>query len=265
LNVRYHELTEAPLADYQLSGDFSTPSNLKDADRKLVQHPVHIKKMEKFFSKCPFNFRIVICNDSNHELDGQSGGVLTKQSSGFMEKEIGLNQDQINKIFDNAGGAITCIFTVNDSDDPLTPWITAHRIGHMYDDVNHDALTKALRYRLMQVGDLFVPERSGERRPAPVVLARALLTSKAARTGTKLQSEQEAAVELFAEYVLRGHITLNPIPDSVVVNDYSGMDFDKKTMTRQRPHNDIHKQLEKEIGEIMQKALQDMVGKVYLY
>jgi hypothetical protein len=27
----------------------------------------------------------------------------------------------------------------------------------------------------------------------------------------------------------------------------------------------LHKQLEKEIGDIMQKALQHMVGKVYLY
>lgn len=251
-----NKLKEAPLADYQLVGDFSKPSRLKDADRKLVQHPVHIKKLENFFSKCETDFKIIICNEAKTNFDGGAFGELKFNQKDWAVETVGLTPDQFDNIFDYADGAITCIFTVNDSDHPLTPWITAHRIGHMFDDANSEFITEHVTKKVSEAAKRYMKPPGTFFALSASEILKVILTSKAAREG-KLGSSQEAAVELFAEYILRGKITLNPLPKEINVQNYIF------TLGQSSEEFDIY--LARSIERIMDEVLNQMIGKVYLY
>jgi hypothetical protein len=223
--MRFKEfLREAPLADFRTTSstgsDFDTQRDhdgaFKAHDRKLVKHPVHQAKLVKFFSKTPYDFKILVANtDSKRNLGGNAEGEVKKSDYRKLIDEYGIPAATANRVFMDNEKAITIIFTGNDSEDPMTPWIMAHRIAHSYDDSHNgdikDAVSKILREYVIKCYG--IPNGAYE----PVLtLARKLMTSKAARSGAKLPSETEAAMELFAEYVLRDKITMNPFPEQLV-------------------------------------------------
>jgi hypothetical protein len=269
--MRYKDLLikEAPLADYDTvtspGSNFGDQQDHDDAfperDRKLLKHPVHNAKLVKFFSKTPYDFNIIMYNGKqNITVGGEATGEVTDRNK-FIE--LGFDSSIADKVFNN-GNAITVVLTKNDSNDPMTPWIIAHRIGHAYDDHHKGQISKAvnkiLRYT---IATNYGISESGSQ---PVLaFLRKIMTSKAARTKSKLQSRDEAAMELFAEYILRDYITLNELPESLPV--YRNAYAEPTEITLQDPSaaKVVVQKLEEQIGNIMNTALKDMVGKVFVY
>lgn len=274
--MRFKEflLKEAPLGDYKTStstgSSFDEPQKhtgaFPERDRKLLKHPVHKEKLVKFLSKTPYHFNIIMHNGRQSvSLDGEATGEVKAKDREKLIDEFGISPMTAQKMFADKK-AITVLFTGNDSDDPMTPWIIAHRLGHAYDDHHKGKVSVAVEKLIRKVvtDNYGIPNGAYE----PILgFARKIMTSKAARTGAKLASKNEAAMDLFAEYILRDKITLNEVPESMMVSTGAHKSPVEVTLKDPSEHkaNRLTRHLEDELGEIMNAALEDMVGKVYVY
>jgi hypothetical protein len=222
------KLAEAPLADYQTMGDFnkSYAYGLTDVDKKLAQHPVQLKKLHDFFNKCPVEFRIFVVNGEHFPQQYyRENGVNPENLKG-----MGFADDQISKIFANNSQSITAVIVSTDN-DPYTPWLTAHRLVHAYDDDSRydGPITQAVKDKLatygLELDDLMT-----------------MMTTKSFRTG-KIIDGVEAVREMLPEYVLRGTVVIQ-----------SGGKVDEK----------VAADLSNTFTKIMADVLKNMIGNVYL-
>jgi hypothetical protein len=222
------KLSEAPLADYQTMGDFnkSYAYGLTDVDKKLAQHPVQLKKLHDFFNKCPVDFRIFVVNGEHI-----SSQYYREQGVNPDDlKEMGFADDQITKIFASTTQSITAVIISTDN-DPYTPWLTAHRLVHAYDDDSRydGPITQSVKVKLAEYGleldDLMT-----------------MMTTKSFRTG-KIIDGVEAVREMLPEYILRGKIV---IQSGGKVDENGAADLSNTFTT------------------IMANVLKNMIGKAYL-
>ena len=122
------ELTEAPLRDYEPLGDFSRTGGFRHAaDRALVTNPVAIGKVQHFFNRTPYDFRIFPVQFTGGGRWLETGAVTPER---LVEIVGTANAQRI--LAGHGPDVITVVFTNNTGDRrlPLTPWIMAHRIGH---------------------------------------------------------------------------------------------------------------------------------------
>jgi hypothetical protein len=222
------KLSEAPLADYQTMGDFnkSYAYGLTDVDKKLAQHPVQLKKLNDFFNKCPVEFRIFVVNGEHFPQQYYRENGVTP----IDLKNIGFADDQISRIFADHSNSITAVIVSTDN-DPYTPWLTAHRLVHAYDDDSRadGPITKAVSDKLatysLELDDLMT-----------------MMTTKSFRTG-KIIDGVEAVREMLPEYIVRGKVVIQPAGK-----------VDEKGAT----------DLSNTFTKIMSDVLKNMIGKVYL-
>lgn len=104
----------------------------KASDRKLVKHPVHIKKLEHMFARTKHNFGIFVVDDNPMRL-ALTGQILNDKRNSVSKY---LDSEQVEEIF-NTDNRITLIVAENspfETDEPMTPWMYAHKLWHFIDE-----------------------------------------------------------------------------------------------------------------------------------
>jgi hypothetical protein len=303
--MRAHEfITEAPLQSYDLIGDFSPTTkdkNFKPVDRKLVSHPAHIQKVGNFFQESPFNWRFYMVNRG-------TGGIKLKRETGETSTEeikALFKGEEVSKILDGHRGAITVLFLGNFGDRRvmMTPWTMAHRVGHTmaasaiktrrthgsnqtheWDTAEHilfDWANTTIRHVYGvspdQMSNYYQMSYEADSYFRPYVpLYRALFqsigTAKSSREGL-LPRPYEFMYEMFAGYILRGTIKLNPLPLALPWSPNNKLAWGKHSRIARNKYTGNAEQLGLErnvemFTERMEKAfaavLRASVGKIYL-
>lgn len=233
MGMRYREINEAPLSDFNVMGSADEPGSFRADDLRAMSNPKWQEKLHNTFSRTPYEINIYALNapNSRHRysyenrgqkfIDGFPVGLehrreyIGEYSPANFERKFGF----LPKNYENA---ITALFTFNDGSErlPFTQWIIAHRLLHALGErsgersnTSHvsfvfDYINEALR----DVGTLLNhidPERDDLHQ---VLQAEDTLSvigrTKAMRT-KNLSGLGESMPEWGAEYLVNGAIRLN--------------------------------------------------------
>ena len=245
-------LNEEPLQSYTPMGDFNKQGPFKGPDKKLVPNPINQLKTQRFLEKTPYDFRLFFSNIPGTDKYSASGTVDANE----LKK---IFSDQAEQIINGSDNAITVVFVGNRSDEqnPLTPWLMAHRFGHAIQadigkknrkiergnfDGNisrsgstHEWLTGEFFFfthinrilekyysktgKVDQYGaEVFGSQMIDELTPEYNALFNAIGTQRSSRQN-KITRPYEFFYEIFAQYLGTGKVTLNPLPTNLGYGD----------------------------------------------
>lgn len=231
------QIDEAPIQDFTTVGDFSKASSFrKRSDRELLTNPRTVQRMKDMFSKTPHPFYFYFVNTPEANRFTEVGKVSREwldQNMPLAAKEIPDHPDGITIIFTNNKGA---------QGVPMTPWITAHRIGHVMSRPNMQlgggrqmqGYDKMVREVLMWTAEILeqgygVPERNvraidsysgSSDRPTQLLLKnfwQEIGNFRSARN-KKFRDYFEMWNELVAQYLITGEITFRELPKAFKAN-----------------------------------------------
>jgi hypothetical protein len=273
-------LDEMPMASITKHGDWDKNSSFKDQDRKLLNNPKAITKIQAMW-KYPeeVDYNVMLVNNKEANLHTEVGDIgdknaATKWLQDNMPKTAeeliaNLRADQVNIIFTNNKGTERV---------PMTGWIMAHRFGHAvfrtaygkqsyYYQESATILSRYLGELAQQYGIPLNGIGYGSRTQNALFstttrnLMSAICTFKSARDGN-LRNTMEALHELFAQYIMLGEVRFNDIPRSVKVgrSNYGyrgGDDYDSD-------NHMIQSDLPMELDATLATAIHHAVGHVYV-
>lgn len=272
-------LKEAPIQDLDHVGDFSKNSSFRhERDRRIITHPASIANIKKKFGKVRQNINILFVNTPKGNRYTEHGMV----DKHWIGKNLGDEVlEKINKM--QTDNAITIIFTNNKGDQriPMTPWIMAHRMMHVFARGNPEKYQAAADEITRFTSDYVFPAYLGYDRAAPSTykqysggygrqshrskqllfkhLFHKIGTFKSARD-KKLRDWFEVINELGAQYIITGDVTFNEAPRCIGArNEYCTSD---KLMVDQA--NDGIESMAHYFGMKMDKMLDDCVGDIFL-
>ena len=263
-------ITEAPISDINMIGDFSKSSSFKRADdRKLLSNPkaiTKIKSMWKFPEEVDYNIILI-----NHPDGGKAfeEGEVSKEWIAARFPRIGgdvlsmLKPDEVNIIYTNNRAS---------QHVPLTGWVMAHRFGHALMRFSKSYYFKEARQTFQRyILDLI--ECYGVNN-APYEndfqfdwatefkkLLEAICTFRSAREG-KIRNAAEVVHEMLAQLIVTGDIKMNDIPQS--------FKYGHTTWSFREP--DYYDQMNRTIGQdlpyemkqYLETAIHQAVGKIYV-
>ena len=274
-------LQEAPIQDLDHVGDFSKGSSFRhERDRRIITHPASIANIKKKFGNVRQNINILFVNTPQGNRHTELGEV----SIPWITDELGPKV--VSKIESmRTENAITIIFTNNKGAQriPMTPWIMAHRMMHVFARGNPRKYQEAADEITRFTSDYVFPAYLGYDRTAPSTYNQYLTggyqrsashrdkqllfkhlfykvgTFKSARD-KKLRDWFEVINELGAQYIITGAVKFNEAPRCIGArNEYCASD---KLMLDQA--NDGLESMAHYFGMKMDKLLDDCIGKIYL-
>lgn len=216
---------EMPIANIKHVGNWNRGSSFRHpVDRALLTSPRGLEKINRQWQRTPYVFDMYLVNDPR--VNKQEFIEVGEVSEDFVREKMKLTPEEFPG---RTPGVITIIFTNNRGNRRYmaSGWILAHRFGHALwasqgqmgkewlEYTRH--LRTVFRDMLSSVYDVNIGEKdyvSGD----DVILrlaAHQVGTMKSAREAS-LNNWYEFAYELFAQYLLTGKITLNPLPDTLV-------------------------------------------------
>lgn len=266
-------IKEMPLGKYQTFGDFNQSHSFQDPkDRQMVTSEKNIKKVYDFFKKVNVDIDLYFVNtpeSANFFADDMSYGNLNKYGElplkNFTYEEMfGITEEQFN--FNKNAISIIFISNYGDKKITLTPWIIAHRISHVLDGDHDDYTTFILiekskiyekfkqmilelvyEYKTMTANQYVLPK---------IDIVNKIFTFHSAKTG-KLNSYTESLNELFAQYILKGHIEILPIPEYI---ESLGVKYQNRNVIK---CNAMLQTFKQEFETSTNKILKEAVGKIY--
>lgn len=212
---------EMSIVGYKTIGDFSKAHSFRSkVDRNLVTHPKAIEKIKNQWQKTPYPFDIFLVNTQKAKKFVEIGEVdreFIYDSLGLTQEDIQINSDHITIIFTNNSGAERV---------PLTGWVMAHRFGHAISASRQSSLGDDWRAFTKHLEEIMSSILSNVYDINPYILgknffsiakffAQDIGTMKSARD-KKIRNFFEFGYELFAQYLITGKVTLNPLPQSIV-------------------------------------------------
>ena len=279
-HMRFRELIEAPLADYEPLGDFSQPGPFRGPDKKLVPHAVNKAKTVKFFEKTPYDFRLFFSNISGTGRYSEYGPMSPEMIKSVFPSDS-------DDILQGHEDAITVVFVGNKGDAKrmLTPWVMAHRFGHaiqagrrrsgsgeawkeaeahFFNSIN-EILTDFYSIPVQKAGFL----ASGSSPQAYNALFNAIGTQRSSREG-EIRRPYEFLYEIFAQYLGSGRIKFNALPLQI---NYGRQAWGRATQSllirnkelqsekiRQQTTDTLSRDMEIMFGDVLSES----VGKIYI-
>lgn len=218
--MKIRDVTETPLVDIEPVGDFDKPGGFRSQyDKRIVTNPIVHQRAKQFFSRSPHDFRIYPINVPGGSKHLETGEVSMEWLEQNLPKAAAVLNDKPLK-----EGEIVIFFTNNTGTDkvPLTPWMMAHRIGHVLRVKRTDAW-KVLETELttwIQETMLYVYRRAIQSfdiysSPEAGALFSAIGTMRSARTTKRYKRPYEFVYELFAQYINSGEIKFNELPEEL--------------------------------------------------
>jgi hypothetical protein len=222
--MRYTEITEAPIEDFNLVGDWNKSSSFRhEQDRKLLTNPKAQAKIIHKWAKTvvPFSLNFVNFPGAGKFLEeGEVTYEWLQQNMPKVLPQLTLRDDAVNVIFTNNSG---------DERVPMTAWIIAHRFGHALQRMGksqpfrdfRDVLSRGIDAILYRAYNLPSPRSYVSRDPNVQNYDSALLgfmtaigTFKSARDDN-IRNDFEFYLEVLAQYMLTGTVKFNPAPRTV--------------------------------------------------
>ena len=231
----FEDDADEAIGTYQTIGDFDKPTIgfKKAADRRIITNPKLIQKTKDKFARTdhPFNFYFVnLPGVGKHSELGMVGRDWLDEKIPKVSKQIPTDNMHVNVIFVGNTAAEW---------KPMTPWIMAHRIGHVFQRAaNVDKLYswKEAERTLMRVTNYIFENGYGKKGLSPQrrlagydqqeyekvrfdqrtfkFYWQNVATFRSAREG-KIRDWFEVLHELFAQYLTTGKIIFNPLPKSL--------------------------------------------------
>lgn len=286
-------ITEVPVSDYELIGDFSKPGAFRDPEHRLVQHPVHIQKVKNFFQSVPADFRFFMVNAPSAQKIYRSAGLTREWGEVTPEQVRAAFPEQADRILAGSEESITVIFLGNYGDRKviMTPWIMAHRVGHaiqasnrvggLYGKTVQDPTSdwgRAESYFFGAIHKILqevygIPIRDNRMdytyRQQYNALFNSIGIQRSSREG-QIRRPYEFFYELWTQYLKTGELKFNPLPEAVPYLQKSwGRPRNYLVMTRKYrddPHaaQELLNRLAVELRDYFNSVLYDSMGKIYL-
>lgn len=227
-NPHYGEkrLAEAPITDISFHGS-SEPASLRADDIGIVNSSKGRAKIVQTLRKAPIPIKLVFINHS-HEYSAPDDGIdITgvgdprRMFSGEVPASGEMTPAAIKRAFDvdipADPKAFTAVFGFNEGDErrPLTPWMIAHRLGHLINErgrsVAGGVFTRSLRelnrrWRELDYDDKGLIDIQN--------ILHEIGTFKSARDSS-VRGLGEFVLECFAQFLITGRITFRKIGDTV--------------------------------------------------
>lgn len=276
--IRLKNLIDENVIDtLQTIGDFSKGSSFTNkSDRALVTHPVAVQKIKDFFKNTKENFDLYFVNTKYARRYVELGEV--KES--FIFDDLKITPDQLKNGEINHDN-ITVFFTNNKGDEraPFTPWIMAHRLGHVirrvytWEKELNPWIDKHLinilnSYGVWQVK--YIPSSGGGNYAsfrryelAKRHLCETLGTFKSARN-KNLRNYGEFNYELFAQYLKDGKITLNNLPDVLLIGHAAFGRKDLRRLKNKKHADESLTELRENYEYHAESVLSECVGKIFV-
>jgi len=236
--MRYSELLEAPIDNYELVGNWGDQEKANSfhdpKDRRAVQSPKLQAHARKMFGNTDHVLNFFFIN---------APGMRKFSEHGFMEKtDVAKNFPLVVERIEEKGidtsESINVIFVSNSGANkvPMTPWIMAHRIGHAIQaDIRgfirrtgawHDYEIELYDYIKRILSDYYNYDLDRTKFVSDKSLAKfyeAIGTMKSAVNNNLGGRPYEFVYELFAQYITTGDIKFRTMPMSFGIrgNKYS--------------------------------------------
>lgn len=260
------ELTEAPISDFSLMGDWDQRQSFHSAqDRKLLQNPKAVEKIKAMWNKTDYDFNLMFLN-AKEAKDHQEIGFVDRE---WLEKNLSQYLEEI-KVDPNA---INVLHTNNATDArvPMTGWVIAHRLFHA---ASRDTVTgKKKDFHFNEVSTEFrrtiarilhdgygLPEVGVNTYTESVRLSlfKSIGTMRSSRDGTLLRSS-EFLLEVMAQYILTGRIKFNPLPAEI---PYGKAVFGRrqKLILNKGVDGEIANNALEDLAEVMEHNVSNILG-----
>lgn len=224
--MKINQIVETPLADYEPIGDFEKPGSFTTTkyDAKLATNDINVAKAKKFFANTEYELRLYPVNKPGLRKYSEHGEI----SPAELVKIIPEAERIINS--PDAEDTITVFYVSNTGTGkvPFTPWIMAHRLGHVirggmgkreymweeYEKMWWNTLsqicTDAYDYSIPP-NSFMREQKSGQ---VACAISNTLGTMRSARKGL-INRPYEFLYEMFAQYLNAGELKFNPIPQQL--------------------------------------------------
>ncbi len=225
-------LNETPIEDFNLIGDWSKGASFhKEQDRKILSNPRAQQQIIHKFRNTVVPFNMYFVNMPKYGDFAEIGEVSKEWIEKNMSKvasKIKINDDAVNIIYTNNKG---------DKRVPMTAWIIAHRLGHAINNVYPFINTQSQVPEFKHARDMIISylsdimksygysnfpnkeegfyqlsnDKYNRYKNMLKALYQSIGTMRSARS-KNLRIEYEFQYELFAQYLLTGKVTFNPLP-----------------------------------------------------
>lgn len=210
-------LTETPIGQFDLMGNWGEKAPLKGWDKKSVKILTSEKGVEKIkqqWKKTNETFDMYLLRQPNAKNYLQHGEVTKEWVQENLNINIPFNENNISVIFTS---------NIGDNKIPMTGWILAHRFGHAISKTQEfghfhyelhqfmaqllkEIYNKKVKWRNIGIG---YPETAFEDHELLRLLAQNLGTMKSAREG-KIARIYEFTYDLISQYIITGKVVFQP-------------------------------------------------------
>lgn len=260
-------LIESVVDVHQTIGDFSKGSSFTDKrDRALITNPVAIQKVRDFFKNTSAAFDFYFVNTKEARKFTEIGKV----SEDFIFNELKIKTEQLQNGRINKDH-ITVFFTNNKGSEkiPLTPWIIAHRFGHVirrdyvWKEEYAPWIERKLGEILQDYGIIKTDRYDRKYLIAKRHLCEEIGTFKSARD-KNLREEFEFDYEVFAQYLKSGRVAFNPLPDALLSGHAA---FGRKQYNRLKDRENAMAslaELQNDFEYYAENVLSNAIGNIYV-
>jgi hypothetical protein len=217
-------IDEAPIGDIHYLGG-EEPASLRASDIGIINNPKAQAKIRRVLDKAPILIHLAFLNHpfeyhSKYGIGDPAREIVTPKgnlpASGIMTPE--QFEQTYGHVIERDPEALTVVFGMNDGDDtrPLSPWMIAHRIGHALQEQGRERSRGVFTPLLVSFNKIALGLSWDSASMTINVddLAHALGSWKSARE-TRLTSSGEFVLETFAQYLIKGRIIFNVVPDTI--------------------------------------------------
>lgn len=244
--MRFKDIFEAPITSWEIDPDMESNEqkmlqkfhgyererkHWPGQDKKLIRDSSNIQRIKSSFIKVPYNFNIYLYQYTEPDYDKiLSIGLISYEELTwiFGEDESGKIVRHFNSL--KYANSINILLTNNITDKNYVPlrsaWMVLHRIGHALIPQNYSILARFEFFVRKILRELYHIKWKNTHSMIDednltgfgVELAKILGTTNAARN-MLYTSYYEWVIDTFSEYLLKGDIAFNKLPD---VWDLSG-------------------------------------------
>lgn len=276
--MRLYDLFEAPIGDYAPLGNWGDREKSNSfshaQDRKIIQSPALVQKVRKKFSGVEQTINMYFVNLQGLRKHAESGVMTPEQISNDMPKVWELLSQRIKSEGTDINDSINIVYVGNAGVNrvPMTAWIMAHRLGHAarasgnklrsWEDFSNEFID-IINHIMDQVYGVKFSKNAYFTSKFLAKFFERIGTMGSARNAKLGGRPYEFFYEMFAQYLLTGHITFRELPEYFATRDKHIRAVDKETLDAwnqsltDRSGYDIVDQLE----ERAQNILYDMEGK----
>lgn len=220
-------ISEMPMNSIRFHGNMDREGTFRPDDVKKFNNPKWNERVLSIFKNSPYDINLHILNGKedksiDFKTDHFISNLKRKDVKGvhvaaWVDKIIGYRP----KDYENA---LNVLMIFNEGDDRvgLTPWIVAHRIGHIFldDDTKksihalniQDAFENFIRIMTRSLDLYHLDHSTISKSELMDEIAYRTMTFKSARN-RNLSRAGEALIEMFAQFLIKGELVLKKIPN----------------------------------------------------